>query len=64
LQRPWKKIYAYQSEFCKVVEDDAYTHGQINRMVDVADLRDKAIVLLMASTGMRIGAVPKLRLKD
>jgi integrase len=47
-----------------VVEDDAYTHGQINRMVDVADLRDKAIVLLMASTGMRIGAVPKLRLKD
>jgi site-specific recombinase XerD len=60
----WKKIHAYQPEYYKVVEDEAYTHDQIKRMVDVADLRDKAIILLMTSTGMRIGAVPKLRLED
>jgi integrase len=30
----------------------------------MADLRDKAIILLMASTGMRLGAVPPLKIKD
>jgi integrase len=61
----WKKINSYKPEFCRVVEDVAYSREQIAIMVAVAgDLRDKAILLLLASTGIRIGAVPKLRLKD
>jgi integrase len=60
----WKKINAFQGEFYRVVEDRAYTHEEIKKMVDVADLRDKAIILLMASSGMRLGAVPPLKIKD
>lgn len=60
----WKKIWMYQGEFYQVVDDEAYTVDQIKLLVDNADMRDKAIILLMASTGMRGGAVPKLKLKD
>jgi integrase len=44
--------------------DRAYTHQEIKKILDVADLRMKSIVLLMASTGMRIGAIPDLKLKQ
>ena len=61
----WSKINSYKPERCRVVDDVAYTREQIAAMISVAgDLRDKAILLLLASTGMRIGAVSKLRLKD
>jgi len=60
----WKKINAFQGEFYKVVDDRAYTHEEIKKMVDVADLRDKAIILLMASSGMRLSAVPPLTIKE
>ena len=60
----WKKIKAYQGEFYRVVDDEAYTHEQIRLLVDNANMRDKAIILLMASTGMRLGAIPKITLKD
>lgn len=60
----WKKIKAYQGEFYRVVDDEAYTHEQIQLLVDNASMRDKAIILLMASTGIRVGAIPKMTLKD
>lgn len=61
----WDKINSYKPERCRVVEDAAYTRDQIQKMLSVCgDIRDKALVLLLASTGMRIGAVSKLRLKD
>jgi site-specific recombinase XerD len=60
----WKKIKAYQGEFYRVVDDEAYTHEQIKLLVDNANMRDKAIILLIASTGMRVDAIPKLTLKD
>jgi integrase len=41
--------------------DKAYTHKQIERLLDSAVTeRDKVIVLLMASAGLRIGALPSL----
>jgi integrase len=62
----WKKINSYKPEFQNVVDNDqAYTKEQIQMMLSMcSDLRDKAILLLLASTGMRIGAVPRLRLND
>jgi integrase len=60
----WKKIKAYQGEFYRVVDDEAYTHEQIKLLVDNADMRDKAIILLLASTGIRGGALPRITLKD
>ena len=44
----------------KLKADKAYTFKQIEKLVNSADKRDKVMVLLMASTGMRIGALPQL----
>lgn len=47
----------------KLRKDLAYTHKQIEKLLNCTkDLRDKAMILLMASTGMRIGALPYLSL--
>ena len=40
-----------------------YTHEEIKKILDVADLRMKSVILLMASTGIRVGQIPELKLK-
>jgi integrase len=46
----------------RVQNDVAYTHEQILHLLtsSATDLRQKSIVLLLASTGMRIGALPNM----
>jgi integrase len=44
--------------------DKPYSHQQIARLLEFSDLREKAIILLMASSGMRIGALPLLKIGD
>jgi integrase len=44
----------------KLRADKAYTHRQIEKLLKSADKRDRVMILLMASTGMRIGALPYL----
>jgi integrase len=46
----------------KVQKDIAYTHEQIEKIISVCNLRQRVIVLLMASTGMRVGALNSLDL--
>ncbi len=58
-----EKIGKFLGESVRKKTDRAYTHEEIKKILDVADLRTKSIVLLMASTGMRIGAIPDLKLK-
>jgi integrase len=41
----------------------AYTREQIADILTVCDERTKAIILLLTSTGMRIGAIPALKIK-
>ena len=48
----------------KQTEDRPYTHSEIRILVRSASLRDKAVILLMSSAGLRVGAVPVLRVKD
>ena len=56
-----KYISKFKPAHRKIRKGDlSYTHDQINTLVDKANTRDKMIVLLMASTGMRIGALCKL----
>ncbi len=59
----WKKISQYIGEYQRVSRDRAYSDKEIKTLVDSADLRMKVILLLMASSGMRIGAIPDLKLK-
>ena len=44
----WNKINSFKGEFHNVVEDRPYTREEIKTLVDRADLRNKAIILLLA----------------
>jgi integrase len=48
----------------RVRKDRAYTHDEISRILEFADERMKVVILLMASAGIRRGALPYLRLRD
>lgn len=58
------KILQYLPEFRKSKKDRAYTHEEIQSLLDIADDRFRTVILLLASTGMRIGAIPDLRLRN
>ncbi|HZA69619.1 MAG TPA: hypothetical protein VE548_07950, partial [Nitrososphaeraceae archaeon] len=60
----WKKINSYQGEHVKVAEDRPYTHSEIQTLIGHATLRNRSIILLMSSAGLRLGAIPLLRIKD
>jgi integrase len=57
------KIHAYLGEDEKTIEDEAYTHEQVKRMLQFAQLRTRVLILLLASSGIRIGATADLRKK-
>jgi hypothetical protein len=57
-----KKVMRYLPEFKRVVKDKAYTSEQIQQMLQTADSRTRMVILIMASTGCRIGALPDLTL--
>ena len=56
------KITKFMPEQRKVKKDRGYTHEEISKMLEFADERTRVIILLLASTGMRIGALPSLRI--
>ena len=60
----WNKLKKFKAKFCNIVEDRPYTRQEIKRLIDIATSRDKCIILMMASAGLRRGALPYLRLKD
>ena len=59
----WKKCYSFLGEFNRTVRDRAYTRDEIRKVLDKCDERKRVIILLLVSTGMRIGALPELRLR-
>jgi len=59
-----KKIKKFMSESENKYEYRSYTVEEISRLLEVSDEREKAIILILSSTGMRVGAVHHLRLKD
>jgi integrase len=60
----WKKIKSYFAEHEKTAEDRPYTHSEIQTLLQHSSLRNCAMILLMASAGLRVGALPLLRIKD
>lgn len=59
-----KKIKMFKGEYTRKVVDRAYTHENIKKILDVSDLRAKTIVLLMASSGIRIDGLPDIRIRN
>ncbi|MGH9927284.1 MAG: hypothetical protein ACRD5B_18110, partial [Nitrososphaeraceae archaeon] len=52
----WKKIKKFQGEFHTVAEDRPYIREEIAKLLGSAHtLRDKAIILLLSSSGIRSG---------
>ncbi len=52
-----RKIKKFRGDNVNKYEYKSYTHEEINSIVSLLDERGKAAVLLMASTGMRVGAL-------
>ena len=60
----WKKIKGYiGSRKKRVKKDRPYTHEEIKKILDKANERERVVILLMASSGMRIGALNTLKVK-
>lgn len=57
-----KKVFRYLGECKRVMKDKAYSNEQIAQALQTADQRMRMIILLLASTGCRIGALPGLTL--
>jgi integrase len=60
----WKRLKKFKAKHYSVVEDKPYIIEQIKTLLDVATLRDKCIILLMCSAGLRRGAFQYLRIRD
>lgn len=48
----------------RVKKDRAYTHQEISKLLEITDDRMRAVILLLASSGLRIGAISSLRLRS
>lgn len=60
---PWKKISKFYPE--DVTNSyRGYTKEEITKLLSLADLRDRCMILLMASSGVRVGAIPSLRVSS
>jgi site-specific recombinase XerD len=58
----WTKVKKFVGEFYKVTDDRPYRRDEIKQLVDAAhSLRDKAIILLLSSSGIRVGGLVKLQ---
>jgi integrase len=60
----WKKINAFLGQNNKVVNDRAYIKQEIATLLEKSNERMKVVVLLLATTGMRIGAIPPLKIRN
>jgi integrase len=58
------KINRFMPDKRKANKDRSYKHEEIGKLLEVADERMRAIILLLSSSGMRIGAIPSLRLRN
>lgn len=59
----WEKIWKYTSEAITPHNDKPYTRAELAKLLAKADARARAIILLMVSSGMRIGALEGLKCK-
>jgi integrase len=58
------KINKFMPSQTRVRKDRAYTYDEISKFLSIADERMRAVVLLLASSGIRIGAIQSIRLRS
>ena len=57
----WTKIRRFISSSQKQKKDRPYDREELKKMIEYADLREKIIITLCSSSGIRIGALPFLK---
>ena len=60
----WKKIKSYIGKGRKNKKDRPYTRPEIIKMLEKADQRTRVAIFLMCSAGIRVGAIPFLKLRN
>jgi integrase len=60
---PWKKIAKFYPEDVTNSYRE-YTKEEIAKLLSLADLRDRCIILSMVAAGIRVGAIPSLRVSS
>jgi len=60
----WEKVWKYTSESFTPHNDVPYSREAIVKMLQKTSTRTRAIILLMASSGVRVGALPELKRRD
>ena len=61
----WDQLALYKGKTKgKVVDDRLYTNDEIKQLLDHADLRMRVVILTLLSTGMRVGGLAGIFLKD
>lgn len=60
----WDRVRAFLGEATKSVEDKAYSHEQIAKILTFTDHRLNVVVLTQSSSAMRIGAIVGLKWGD
>jgi integrase len=58
------KISKFLPEQKRLRKDRAYDYKEISKLLEIADERMRVVILLLASTGIRIGALPEMRLRN
>jgi integrase len=59
----WDKIYSYMGQRTKKRKNRPYSKEEITKLLSISMPRDRLIILLLASTGMRVGALCDIKLK-
>jgi integrase len=68
IELKWKRIKMYigrgNNNNKSSKRDRPYSSFEISKMLEKADQRGRVAILLMSSTGMRVGALPSLRIRN
>jgi integrase len=59
-----KQVNRFMPEYSKLKKDRAYTQEEVQSLLDISNERTKSVILLLVSSGMRIGSVPLLTRAD
>lgn len=59
-----KKVNRFMPEHIKLKKDRGYEPEEITKLLELSNERTRAVILLMASSGMRIGALSGLRISN
>ena len=59
----WVKVSSYLGENTRKFKDRAYTTEEIQKLLTKCDERMRVVILILSSTGMRIGGAINLKLK-